>query len=90
MVASRPEVEWDETERGWMIALVRYRQTLCPLCGGPRDECQSAEAENAYEGTLPVRCHKTTAMKRAQESRKDSPGEHPDALLWGVQARTTT
>lgn len=88
-MASRPEVEWDETERGWMLGLERYRETLCPLCGGPRDECQSPEAENAYEGSLPIRCHKTTAMRRTQDARKDNKAEHPDALLWGVQARST-
>lgn len=90
MVASRPEVEWDDTERGWFLALADYRATLCPLCGGPRDECMSPEAETAYEAALPVRCHKTTALRRGQKARQDKPGEHDDALLWGVQRRQIT
>lgn len=90
MVASRSEVEWDETERGWFLALDAYRASLCPLCGGPRDECMGADAEFAYEGTLPIRCHKTTAIRREQKKRQDKPGEHDDALLWGAQRKQNT
>ena len=28
LVASQPEVEWDDTERAWMLALEEYRSDL--------------------------------------------------------------
>ncbi|RIY26578.1 hypothetical protein CJI51_02995, partial [Bifidobacteriaceae bacterium WP021] len=33
-------MEWDETERAWMLALDEYENTvLCPLCGMPSKFC---------------------------------------------------
>lgn len=87
MVASRPEVEWDDNERGWMVALAEWRSTLCPLCHGPREECEAFENENAYTVPPPSRCHKTTALLRAQESRSKKPGPQDNALLWAVTRR---
>lgn len=96
MVSSRPEAEWDDNERGWMVALAEYRDSvLCPLCGGPRDECSSIENENAFVVPPPSRCHKTTALERAQQARRGDgktpkPGtQHDRALLWAVTRRET-
>lgn len=86
LVSSRPEVEWDETERAWMLALETWKsERLCPLCGQPREVCQAPETEFALEVPLPTRCHVTTAVRRAQEARAKHPGEHDDALLWRPQ-----
>lgn len=84
MVSSRPEVEWDETERAWMLALDEYDASLCPLCGLPRSECQDPSAENRAEAGAPIRCHVTTARIRAQEADKRA---ESGALLWPAGLR---
>lgn len=85
MVSSRPEPEWDETERAWMLALDEYDATLCPLCGMPSDLCQDASAEGRAEAGLPVRCHVTTArMQRAEEYADAKQG---GALLYSARLK---
>jgi len=82
-VASRPEVEWDDTERAWMLALEQYRrEVLCPKCGYPREICQAPETEFALRVPPPTRCHVETALAQAQ---KESEHHTPEALIWGVQ-----
>jgi len=87
MVSSRPEVEWDQTEQGWILALDAWeRDEQCPLCGWPREICQARETENLLEVPFPTRCHVTTAIKRAQAGRAQSGGGvHDEALLWGAR-----
>lgn len=85
MVSSRPEVEWDETERAWMLALDEYDASLCPLCGLPRTECQDPSAENRAEAGMPVRCHVSTARIRRQEEYADA--KQGGALLYGAGLR---
>jgi hypothetical protein len=79
LISSRPEVEWDDTEQGWMLALERYRrETTCPLCGYPKEICQAPEFTYRYDVGAPVRCRVTTAIRQAQ--RRDYPD--PDALIF--------
>ena len=85
MVASRPEAEWDETERAWMRDLAAYEATLCPMCGLPSEQCQSAAAENLAYAGLPVRCHVATARMQRQEEYKEA--SHAGALLWPAGLR---
>lgn len=80
LVSSRPEVEWDDTEQGWMLALERWRtERLCPLCGYPKDVCQAPEFTYRYDVDAPVRCRVTTAIRQAQRG-----GDYadPDALIF--------
>jgi hypothetical protein len=78
------EPVWDEQSRAEMIAMAVWEAQQCPLCGGPRAECQSAEADDAYDA-VPVRCHKSTAVGQAQRRYEDSP--QPHALLWETKRR---
>lgn len=89
MVSSQPEVEWDDTERAWMLALQQWRdEELCPLCGRPKDVCQDPSAEFAFEVPPPTRCHITTALRQAQDTYMKGPhADHPDALLWNVKPK---
>lgn len=58
---------WDEGEQDKMLALKVYEDTmLCPMCGGPISECTDPDNEMAYKVDPPTRCHKTTALMRAQ------------------------
>lgn len=85
MISSRPEAEWDDTERAWMVGLAAYEATLCPMCGLPSEQCQSAAAENLAEAGVPIRCHVTTARMQRQEEYKEA--KHPGALLWPAGLR---
>ena len=92
LVSSQPEPEWDDMQREGALGLQQYREAeRCPTCGGPKWQCQSAEAENAWEASLPTRCHITTAVRIAQEQfGKSNPSSHPEALSWGARRRAST
>ncbi|MGW8565653.1 hypothetical protein [Isoptericola sp. NPDC055881] len=90
MVTSWPEVEWDDTEREWMLALAEWEASeVCPLCGWPKDVCQAREAEFGIDVPPPVRCHVTTAIRIAQKARAEgNAAPHEDALIWSAQAKS--
>ena len=77
------EPEWDELERGWMLALAAYEGNLCALCGGPRSECQGPDADEAWQATA-IRCHRATAMAQASVSNNNP---HPEAVLYAPVRR---
>lgn len=79
------EPEWDDDARDEMIALSLYEDSRCPICGGPAEECQSAEAEFRFQGAPPVRCHRTDAIIRYQD--KAGTYERSRALLWRAEKR---
>lgn len=85
LVASRPEVEWDDTERAWMLALEEYRRdVLCPCgCGFPTEISQAPETEFQVRVPAPTRCHVRTALVEEQKAAEDRPT--PEGLLWGVR-----
>lgn len=92
MIGSHLEVEWDETERAWMLALNEWREKhLCPLCGWPKEICQDPTNEGQFvaEG---YRCHVTTAIRRAQDALRN-PGvgadamPHQDAVTWSARPK---
>lgn len=83
LVSSRPEVEWDDEQVAFMLALQQYEaEAICPLCKGPKSVCQDPATEWSARATGPFRCHLTTAIKRAQKNYAKS--EFPDALMWGA------
>lgn len=77
------EPEWDDTERDMMLALALWEEQLCPVCGHPAEECQSAEAERRFRGAPPTRCYRTDAVLRYQEGQ----GTYlrPRALMWHAE-----
>lgn len=87
LVASRPEVEWDDTERAWMLALEEYRSDLlCECgCGFPKKISQAPETEFSVEVPPPTRCHIRTALAADQKAAEDRPT--PEGLIWGVRLR---
>lgn len=89
MVSSRPEVEWDQTEQDWMLALDAYEaEEVCPLCGWPKAVCQARETEMMLEVPLPTRCHVMTAIGRAKDARaQQGGGKHDDALSWSARLK---
>lgn len=72
-----------------MLGLAEYRQTeQCPVCGRPKWQCQSQDAENLYDAAEPVRCHATTAVLRSQKDYLDGPhAPFEQALWWPVKVQ---
>ena len=88
MVASRPEVEWDETEQAWMRALEHYRtEMICPSCGWPKEICQDPMTEFKVEVPPPTRCHVTTALRNAQKAASEKSNAGAEGLLWAARLR---
>lgn len=94
MVGSHLEVEWDETERQWMLALAEWRDKhLCPMCGWPKEICQDPANEGQFDAAG-YRCHVTTALRIAQDAARNPGGgvasPHQDAVVWTAQPRRLT
>ena len=74
-----------------MTALEKWRaESLCPLCGFPKEVCQSPQTEYRVSVPDPTRCHITTAIKKAQDARVKRYGDSlkfEDGLLWAVTLR---
>ena len=78
------EPRWTEQDRAWVLALAEYRAGLCPLHGGPLDECGNEAAEGTFEVPPPIRCraHELKLIHIAQHK-----ADHPEALLWVARKR---
>lgn len=77
-------LNWDDREQDKMLALKLYEDTrLCPMCGGPIEECTNVENEMRYKVDPPTRCHKQTAILRAMDDDWDK-RPHNRALMLGA------
>jgi hypothetical protein len=82
------EVEWDEDERAWALALLELEADACPGCHGRMSETTAPEAEGKYVSPAPTRCHMCTAISAAQSTYHDNPNvRHTSALLWSAERR---
>ena len=91
LVSSSPEVEWDDTERAWMLALEQYRtEVLCPCgCGWPKEISQDPMTEFTRRVPEPTRCHIRTGLAKAQQQYHDAnPQGEMTGLLWGVTVQS--
>lgn len=83
------EVEWDDQQRGWMLALALWEERRCQGCGGDLTETTRPEHDGLgpdrwrYAALLPVRCHRCTALSASEERHKDAPHRH--ALIHRVE-----
>lgn len=82
LVSSAPDVEWDDTEQGWMLALGAYRDSLCPGCGGEIQVTGRPEYEDRYRPLPPIECHRCVGFIRSRHAHKDNP--NPEALIHRV------
>lgn len=75
---------------GWLLALKDWRtDTLCPLCGQPKEVCQAPYGEYVYGTTPPVICRITEALDTARKewSKHPTPGallHFPRVAPWGT------
>lgn len=70
----------DDHDRAWALALevaeakvrAEVEAATCPVCGGPKAECQDPDNQHAYDVTL-ARCFKTRAVDAAKRKRESDP-----------------
>lgn len=77
------EIEWDDDERAWAIALIEYESDKCPGCGGQLEETTDPKTEGRWKVPYPTRCQRCTALASAQEKYRQT--FHPQALLWTAE-----
>ncbi|MGJ9405259.1 hypothetical protein ACHABQ_02905 [Nesterenkonia aurantiaca] len=88
LLSSQPEPEWTEGEQGKMLALSYYEAAeKCPVCGGPKEECQDPDNENRYTAEPPVRCFYQTAVSREVDQWRTDDRRHTQALIPQVKLR---
>lgn len=85
-LVSRDEVEWDDSERAWMLALAEYDTDVCPGCGGLLSETTHQDADGAYTTDPPVRCHRCTVLAIARKDIRDHHAQ-PEALFPIIRRR---
>ncbi len=78
------EPEWDDDERGWMLALGALRKDTCPGCGHPLTESTDPVNEGRYRVDPPTRCHACTALQTAYADAEKKKHRHPQALRFGA------
>lgn len=80
------EVEWDDDERSWMLALAQVKADACPGCGGHLPETTALANDDGYVAGEPLRCHRCTALEiRATQVRSR---QHATTFrIWPVQHR---
>ncbi len=79
------EVEWDDEQQSWALALDLYESQLGP-CGHYLPHTTAADAEGRYVAPEPTRCHACTATAVRSAEYKDSPQNH--ALLYHAERRS--
>lgn len=71
-----------------MIALTHYEAVeKCPVCGGPKSECQDPANEMRYTSSPPVRCFYRTALSRELDQWRTDDRKHPEALIPQIDLR---
>lgn len=83
VTSSRPEVEWDDDQQGWMLALSALEFDKCGGCGGRLSETTASDVE--YVPNPPIRCHKCTALHIGAEKSREL--RQPHALLHTASKR---
>jgi len=68
---SQPEVEWDEQEQGWMLALAIYRDTKCPHCSGFLEETTAPENADRYRHEPALECFRCRAFAQSHDAYED-------------------
>ena len=87
-MSSQPEVEWDEEQQAWMLALQLYEETRCPGCGGNITVTTASENEGKYRHDLPLQCFRCVAFGIGHDAYADQP--RPESFIHLVPGRPRT
>ena len=84
MIGSVLEVEWDDAEREWMLALEHHEATdLCQLCGMPKSICRSYEIDGMVSVTS-ERCHVSAAIARKRRADERGDLDLPETMAYSA------
>jgi hypothetical protein len=81
------ESEWDEQQRGWMLALSAYEASRCQGCGGDVTETFDINNTFAYYVDAPHVCHACAAIERAMDSYSKAGHTTGASLRWIPEKR---
>lgn len=76
------EPRYTDQDRAELLALALYRESLCPLHGGPRSECQATEGHIPDFDVSSTYCQATVSLIEAQNAVGSSPNRYAGARLW--------
>lgn len=83
---STPEVEWDDDERAWMLALAELEAQSCDGCGGWLAVTTDVKMSDGYVAEHPLRCHRCEALAVRRKAVREKP--NPEAFtVWPVRER---
>jgi hypothetical protein len=68
---SQPEVEWDETEQAWMLALEQYRKGRCPHCTGDLEVTTDPKNEGRFKHEPAIECFRCKGFVGSHDDYKD-------------------
>lgn len=80
------EVEWDDEQRAWMLALAEADAQSCDGCGGWLPHTTSIEMSDGFVADHPLRCHRCEALSVRRKSVSDKPNPESFAV-WPVHER---
>ncbi|MDF7665734.1 hypothetical protein [Bifidobacterium sp. ESL0745] len=84
------DVEWDETEREWMLALQEYEASFkCPRCGMPIEFCHDQDkVEAVFSGAGVETCFVSEMQEKALRKFSESGiVEAPDSQTTKLKPR---
>lgn len=84
---TRTDVEWDDEQRSWVLALIELEGQACSGCGGWLPHTTDiAMSDGAFIADHPLRCHKCEALEIRRKSVQDKP--NPGSFtVWPVHER---
>lgn len=83
---AEPGARWTRRDADLACALTSYEDGLCSGCGWPADVSMDPALKDAWESTIPRRCHACTSREKAIEPyvKDGSPTRHPQHLRFPV------
>ncbi len=83
------EPEFSDLDRAEVLALALHRESLCPLCGRPVEDCEAAnERAGATWDARPRGCQTQRALLEAQRGQAQADGKNPplsaQARVWSI------
>lgn len=84
------ESEWDDEQRGLVLALLDFESQTCHGCGGFLPETTDEKA--SYTAEAPYRCYRCTALNRQKaeyhkDFKDDETGKFDALAVWPVTER---
>ena len=80
------ESEWDDEQRGWMLALAEFEKQQCGGCGGWLPDTTDVLRSDGYVADHPLRCHRCEALTIMRKKVQGNPNAEA-FTVWPVHER---